>query len=84
MHDFHVLFNAILQGNTNVISQLEKLEMTKDVLEKMNLKLESENFELRLELERANSDSPGLREKVEHLKSMFMLYIFIYCENIVD
>jgi len=78
MHDFHVLFNAILQGNTNVISQLEKLEMTKDILEKMNLKLESENFELRLELERANSDSPGLREKVEHLeKYVHVVYFYI-------
>ncbi|KAG5322462.1 CE290 protein, partial [Pseudoatta argentina] len=66
-------YNAILQGNTNVISQLEKLEMTKDVLEKMNLKLESENFELRLELERANSDTPGLREKVEHLEKYIQL-----------
>ncbi|XP_018356859.1 PREDICTED: centrosomal protein of 290 kDa-like [Trachymyrmex septentrionalis] len=64
---------AVSQGNTNVISQLEKLEMTKDVLEKMNLKLESENFELRLELERANSDSPGLREKVEHLEKYIQL-----------
>ncbi|KYM95179.1 PREDICTED: centrosomal protein of 290 kDa [Cyphomyrmex costatus] len=64
---------AVSQGNTNVISQLEKLEMTKDVLEKMNLKLESENFELRLELERANSDTPGLREKVEHLEKYITL-----------
>ncbi|KAL0133342.1 hypothetical protein PUN28_000825 [Cardiocondyla obscurior] len=59
---------AVSQGNTCVINQLEKLEMTKDVLEKMNLKLESDNFELRLELEKANSDAPGLREKIEHLE----------------
>ncbi|EGI68317.1 Centrosomal protein of 290 kDa [Acromyrmex echinatior] len=64
---------AVSQGNSNVISQLEKLEMTKDVLEKMNLKLESENFELRLELKRANSDTPGLREKVEHLEKYIQL-----------
>lgn len=62
-----------------MISQLEKLEMTKDILEKMNLKLESENFELRLELERANSDTPRLREKVDHLEKYFYYnYFFIF------
>ncbi|XP_050465506.1 centrosomal protein of 290 kDa-like isoform X1 [Cataglyphis hispanica] len=64
---------AVTQGNTCVISQLEKLEMTKDILEKMNLKLESENFELRLELEKANSETPRLREKVEHLEKYITL-----------
>lgn len=49
--------------------------MAKDVLEKMNIKLESENFEMRLQLERANSDTPGLREKVEHLeKYIYIMY----------
>ncbi|XP_070169848.1 centrosomal protein of 290 kDa isoform X2 [Polyergus mexicanus] len=64
---------AVSQGNTCVISQLEKLDTTKDILEKMNLKLESENFELRLELEKANSDTPRLREKVEHLEKYITL-----------
>ncbi|XP_015431660.1 PREDICTED: centrosomal protein of 290 kDa [Dufourea novaeangliae] len=58
----------VSQGNNCVAAQLEKLEMTKDILEKMNLTLESENFELRLEIERANADAPRLREKVEHLE----------------
>ncbi|XP_017893114.1 centrosomal protein of 290 kDa [Ceratina calcarata] len=58
----------VSQGNSYVVSQLEKLEMTKDILEKMNLALEAENFELRLELEKANGDAPRLREKVEHLE----------------
>ncbi|XP_014478395.1 PREDICTED: centrosomal protein of 290 kDa isoform X2 [Dinoponera quadriceps] len=64
---------AVSQGNMCVISQLEKLEMTKDILEKMNLKLESENFELRLALERTNSDTPRLREKVNHLEKYIKL-----------
>jgi len=51
--------------------------MAKDILEKMNLKLESENFELRLELERANSDTPGLREKVEHLEKYIYIIYFL-------
>lgn len=42
--------------------------MTKDILEKMNLSLEAENFELRLELEKAKADAPRFREKIEHLE----------------
>lgn len=64
---------TVSQGNGNVINQLEKLEMTKDILEKMNLKLEAENFELRIELEKANADTPRLREKVEHLEKYIEL-----------
>ncbi|XP_076656438.1 centrosomal protein 290kDa [Halictus rubicundus] len=63
----------ISQGNNCVTTQLEKLEMTKDILEKMNLALESENFELRLEMEKTNTDTPKLREKVEHLEKYIEL-----------
>ncbi|XP_076389728.1 centrosomal protein 290kDa [Megachile rotundata] len=63
----------VSQGNAYVVSQLEKLEMTKDILEKMNLTLEAENFELRLELEKANADTPRLREKVDHLEKYIEL-----------
>ncbi|XP_076288209.1 centrosomal protein 290kDa [Lasioglossum baleicum] len=63
----------ISQGSNCVTVQLEKLEMTKDILEKMNLSLESENFELRLEVEKANADTPKLREKVEHLEKYIQL-----------
>lgn len=51
-----------------MVEQLEKLQCTKDMLEKKNLRLESENFELRLELEKVNLDTPRLREKVTHLE----------------
>nr|XP_031834342.1 centrosomal protein of 290 kDa isoform X1 [Nomia melanderi] len=64
---------VISQGSNCVATPLEKLEMTKDILEKMNLALESENFELRLELEKANADTPRLREKVEHLEKYIKL-----------
>ncbi|KOC58823.1 Centrosomal protein of 290 kDa [Habropoda laboriosa] len=63
----------VSQGNSYVVTQLEKLEMTKDIMEKMNLALEAENFELRLELEKANADTPRLREKVEHLEKYIEL-----------
>ncbi|XP_014482721.1 PREDICTED: uncharacterized protein LOC106748570 isoform X2 [Dinoponera quadriceps] len=64
---------AVSQGSVCVTSQLEKLEMTKDIVEMMNLKLESETFELRLALERTNSDTPRLREKVDHLEKYMKL-----------
>ncbi|XP_033329753.2 centrosomal protein 290kDa isoform X1 [Megalopta genalis] len=63
----------ISQGSNCVTAQLEKLEMTKEILEKMNLTLESENFELRLEVEKMNADAPKLREKVEHLEKYIKL-----------
>ncbi|XP_043248630.1 centrosomal protein of 290 kDa [Colletes gigas] len=63
----------VSQGNSTVAIQLEKLQMAKDILEKMNLAFESENFELRLELEKANSNVPRLREKIEHLEKYIEL-----------
>ncbi|XP_026827696.1 centrosomal protein of 290 kDa isoform X2 [Ooceraea biroi] len=69
----NTILETVSQDNTSIINQLEKLEMTKDALEKTNLKLESENFELRLELEKLNSDTPGLREKVEHMEKYIKL-----------
>nr|XP_050862423.1 centrosomal protein of 290 kDa isoform X1 [Vespula vulgaris] len=59
---------AVSKGNEYVVDKLQKLETTRDILERTNLKLESENFELRLEIEKANADTPRLREKVEHLE----------------
>ncbi|XP_035723608.1 centrosomal protein of 290 kDa-like isoform X1 [Vespa mandarinia] len=59
---------AVTKGNEYVVEKLQKLETTRDILERANLKLESENFELRLEIEKANADTPRLREKVEHLE----------------
>lgn len=55
--------------------------MTKDILEKMNLKLESENFELHLELEKTKSDTPRLREKIQHLEK-YVHNKFFYIQNI--
>ncbi|XP_034174302.2 centrosomal protein 290kDa [Osmia lignaria lignaria] len=63
----------VSQGNVSVVNQLEKLEMTKEILEKMNLTLEAENFELRLELEKVNAETPRLREKVDHLEKYIEL-----------
>ncbi|XP_020710825.2 centrosomal protein of 290 kDa isoform X2 [Athalia rosae] len=63
----------VTKGNEYVVDQLERLEATKDVLEKNNLKLESENLELRLEIEKFILDTPRLREKVEHLEKYIEL-----------
>ncbi|KAJ8002717.1 hypothetical protein DPEC_G00161840 [Dallia pectoralis] len=40
-------------------------------LQKENLKLSSENLELRLQLEQANKDLPGLKDQVADLKEMY-------------
>ncbi|KAK2580640.1 hypothetical protein KPH14_007746 [Odynerus spinipes] len=59
---------SVAKGNEYVLEKLKKLEMAKDSLEKANLKLESENFELRLKIEKTNAEMPRLREKIEHLE----------------
>ncbi|XP_066583263.1 centrosomal protein of 290 kDa-like isoform X2 [Prorops nasuta] len=59
---------AVAQGNVYMVTKLEQLEARKDFLEKANLRLEAENFEMRLEVEKAKLDTPALREKVEHLE----------------
>ncbi|KAK2587709.1 hypothetical protein KPH14_003822 [Odynerus spinipes] len=64
---------SVAKGNEYVIEKLQKLETAKDLLEKVNLKLESENFELRLEIEKANAETPRLREKIEHLEKYIEL-----------
>lgn len=59
---------AVTEGNTYVVDQLEKLESLKSSLEKSNIRLESENFELKMTIEKLNLDTPRLREKVDHLE----------------
>lgn len=44
------------------------------MLEKENLRLETENFQLRIEVEKLNLDTPGLREKIEHLEKYYFIY----------
>ena len=49
-------------------SELKRLTDMQEILEKENLKLEAENFELRLELERVNVNLPRYQEKIQHLE----------------
>lgn len=44
-----------------------------ELLEKENLRLEAENFELRLEIERANVNLPRCEEKIQHLEKYIEL-----------
>ncbi|CAG5073805.1 Similar to cep290: Centrosomal protein cep290 (Drosophila melanogaster) [Cotesia congregata] len=61
------------EGNLSVVDQLEALEAAKSALEKKNIKLESENFELHMEIEKVSNDTPRLKEKVEHLEKYVQL-----------
>lgn len=49
-------------------SEVRKLRNLYDILEKENIRLETENFELRLELEKATNTLPRYREKIQHLE----------------
>ncbi|KAF7992720.1 hypothetical protein HCN44_005064 [Aphidius gifuensis] len=64
---------AVTEGNSFVVDQLEKLEAIKSTLEKSNIHLETENFELRMRIEKLNIDTPRLKEKVQHLEKYIEL-----------
>ncbi|XP_008211366.1 centrosomal protein cep290 [Nasonia vitripennis] len=48
--------------------EIKRLREVQEILEKENIRLEAENFELRLELERANVNTPRYQEKIQHLE----------------
>lgn len=56
------------QGDLNLVDQVQKLETSREALEKINLRLEGENVDLRLEIERLNVEAPRMREKIQHLE----------------
>lgn len=49
-------------------AELERLSSTVSNLQKSNLRLEAENLELRLDLEKAGNDTPYLKEQIQHLE----------------
>jgi hypothetical protein len=49
-------------------NERKKTGDVEEMMEKENLRLEAENFELRLELERANLNLPRYQEKIQHLE----------------
>lgn len=50
--------------------ELEKLQETNATLQKANVRLESENLELCLDLEKYRADTPRLKERVQHLERL--------------
>ncbi|KAJ8673333.1 hypothetical protein QAD02_004595 [Eretmocerus hayati] len=62
-------FNDDDYGN----DEARRLQNVIEILEKENLRLEAENFELRLELERANVNVPRYQDKIQHLEKYIEL-----------
>ncbi|KAL7306503.1 hypothetical protein TKK_0001202 [Trichogramma kaykai] len=61
------------EDNDFIKTELKTLIETQEILEKENLKLETDNFELRLELERAHVNMPRYEEKIQHLEKYIEL-----------
>ncbi|KDR21646.1 Centrosomal protein of 290 kDa [Zootermopsis nevadensis] len=61
------------KGSGTVSEELEKLQETNATLQKANLLLESENLELRLDLEKHRTDTPRLKEQIQHLETYVSL-----------
>lgn len=61
------------QGSVEVTAELERLNSQISTLQKTNLRLEAENLELRLDLEKAGTDTPYLKEQIQHLERYYMI-----------
>lgn len=57
-----------MKGSLEVSQELERLQSQISVLQKTNLRLEAENVELNLDLQKVNNESPHLREQIYHLE----------------
>lgn len=64
--------------------ELEKLQETNATLQKANLLLESENLELRLDLEKHRTDTPRLKEQIQHLETLVSHCIHIFSTLLVS
>lgn len=60
--------NGLLQDEVYTDGEIKRLREVQEILEKENIRLEAENFELRLELERSNVNTPRYQEKIQHLE----------------
>lgn len=57
-----------LQDEVYTDGEIKRLKEIQEILEKENIRLEAENFELRLEFERASVNTPRYQEKIQHLE----------------
>ncbi|KAF5307269.1 hypothetical protein FQR65_LT06985 [Abscondita terminalis] len=57
------------KGNLETRAEFERLQTIIENLQKLNLRLEAENLDLKLDLEKYGNDTPRLREQIQHLES---------------
>lgn len=57
-----------MQSTSEIRLELERLHNTIENLQKINLRLEAENLDLKLDLEKYINDAPHLREQIQHLE----------------
>ncbi|KAK4881329.1 hypothetical protein RN001_004648 [Aquatica leii] len=57
------------KASTEVRAEFERLQTVVEHLQKLNLRLEAENLDLKLDLEKYGNDTPRLREQIQHLES---------------
>ncbi|CAH2007824.1 unnamed protein product [Acanthoscelides obtectus] len=57
------------KGPSEIRAELERLQISNSNIQKTNLRLEAENLDLQLDLEKASKEVPYLRQQIEHLQS---------------
>lgn len=67
------MFFFFSQGRSAVVDEFEKLKNAYSVLEKRNLKLESENLDLHIKMEKEKSAVKRLTEKNGELEKMLIV-----------
>lgn len=62
------MVNRNLQGSSEIRAEIERLQNRISDLQKINLRLESENLELNLDIQKVGNDAPHLREQIQYLE----------------
>lgn len=65
LRNFLIFF---FQGQSAILEEFEKLKIANTNLEKVNLKLESENLSLKLKIEKEKVETKYFMEKIKHLQ----------------
>lgn len=62
------LIKHFFQGTGGLRAELERLQHSISGLQKINLRLEAENLEMKLDLEKYTQEEPHLKEQIRHLE----------------
>lgn len=57
------------KGTGELRAEFERLQNSNSGLQKVNLRLEAENLELKLDLEKYAQEEPHLKEQIRHLET---------------